>query len=294
MKAEINNFISYLHDVKDTSENTEVSYRRDLNKMTDYFKEQGIFDITKVNSTNLNSYMIHLEKEGKAPSTISRNIASIKAFFNYLFQVGEIKKEPTDLLRPPKVVKKLPEILTVEEVDSLLNQPKGKTSKDCRDKAMLELLYATGIRVTELIHLKVTDVNMQLSYITCHDSCSERVIPFGREAKHALSKYMYEARDSMLKNSDNDSLFVNCLGKPMSRQGFWKLIKFYGAKAGIKADITPHSLRHSFAAHLVENGADLKAVQEMMGHSDISTTQVYANISNKRIRDVYTKAHPRG
>lgn len=293
MKKEINKFISHLHDVKRTSENTEVSYRRDLYKMFSFFEKQDILDLDKINSTNLNSYMLYLEKEGKAPSTISRNIASIKAFFHYLHQEGIINKEPTDLLKPPKITKKPPEILSIIEIDSLLSQPSGKTLKDYRDKAMLELLYATGIRVTELINLRLKDVNMQLSYITCDDANNERIIPFGSEAKSALSKYINDVRKVMISNPDNDILFSNCSGNPMSRQGFWKLIKYYGNKAGIESEITPHTLRHSFAAHLVANGADLKSVQEMMGHSDISTTQVYANINSKRIRDVYAKAHPR-
>lgn len=293
MKKEITKFISYLHDVKKTSENTEISYKRDLFKMADFLERQNVFEINKVNSTSLNSYMLYLEKEGKAPSTISRNIASIKAFFHYLLQEGLIPKEPTGLLKPPKIMKKPPEILSIRDIDSLLSQPSGKTMKDYRDKAMLELLYATGIRVTELIKLKVCDVNMQLGCITCHDGNNERVIPFGSEAKQALTKYINDIRKLMVTNPRNDILFSNCSGNPMSRQGFWKLIKYYGNKAGIDADITPHTLRHSFAAHLVANGADLKAVQEMMGHSDISTTQIYANMSNKRIRDVYAKAHPR-
>ena len=294
MRVEIDKFISHLHEVKKTSENTRVSYKRDLYKMSDFFQRQGIIEVEKINSTNLNSYMLHLEKEGRAPSTISRNIASIRAFFRYLFQKGKINIEPTDLLKAPKVTKKLPEILTVDEVDSLLRQPSGKNHKELRDKAMLELLYATGIRVTELISLKITDVNLQLNYITCCDKNSERTIPFGRESKIALSKFIRDVRDKMILSNGSDILFPNCSGKPMSRQGFWKIIKSYGNKAGIKSDITPHTLRHSFAAHLVGNGADLKSVQEMMGHADISATQVYANMSNKRIRDVYVRAHPRG
>ena len=175
-----------------------------------------------------------------------------------------------------------------------MEQPKGNTPKEIRDKAMLELLYATGIRVSELISLNVSDVNMQMGYIICHDASKERVIPFGHEAKNALNKYFEESRDTMLEDKGSDILFVNCSGEPMSRQGFWKLIKYYAKKAGIEADITPHTLRHSFAAHLVENGADLRSVQEMLGHSDISTTQIYATMNHSRIRDVYSKAHPRG
>ena len=185
------------------------------------------------------------------------------------------------------------EILSTDEVVRLLEQPSGDTPKEIRDKAMLELLYATGIRVTELITLKLSDVNLQMGYIVCKDSGKERVIPFGNEAKSALIRYLEGTRASMISDADSEYLFANCSGQPMSRQGFWKLIKYYAKKAGIVADITPHTLRHSFAAHLVENGADLRSVQEMLGHSDISTTQIYVNMNRNRLREVYAKAHPR-
>ena len=188
----------------------------------------------------------------------------------------------------------MPEILTTEEVVRLLEQPSGDSPKEIRDKAMLELLYATGIRVTELITLRISEVNLSMSFIVCKDAHKERAIPFGMAAKNALIKYMTEAREQMVEDKSSDILFANCSGSPMSRQGFWKLIKYYSKKAGITADITPHTLRHSFAAHLVENGADLRSVQEMLGHSDISTTQIYANMNHNRIREVYAKAHPRG
>ena len=182
----------------------------------------------------------------------------------------------------------------MDEVVALLDQANGDSPKEIRDKAMLELLYATGIRVTELITLKIADVNLQMSFILCRDAHKERIIPFGSQARIALTRYLEKTRAQMLEDQTSDVLFVNCSGKPMSRQGFWKLIKFYAQKAGITADITPHTLRHSFAAHLVENGADLRSVQEMLGHSDISTTQIYANMNHNRIREVYAKAHPRG
>ena len=197
-------------------------------------------------------------------------------------------------LKAPKIEKKMPEILTTDEVNRLLDQPKGNTPKDIRDRAMLELLYATGIRVSELIGLKVSDVNLQIGYIICRDARKERVVPFGAPAKRALSDYIRSARDLMLADQTSDVLFTNCSGQPMSRQGFWKLVKYYARKAGITADITPHTLRHSFAAHLVENGADLRSVQEMLGHSDISTTQIYANMSQNKLREVYAKNFPRG
>lgn len=294
MKTEIDNFISYLKGEKKKSENTVISYKRDLYKMADFFVASGADVLNSGTTTMVNSYILSLEKNGSAPSTISRNIASIKSFLHYLSQEGKIGKEPVGLIKPPKVVKQLPGILSVENVDLLLSQPSGKSLKERRDKAMLELLYATGIRVSELISLKVADVNMQLGYISCNESSDKRIVPFGRTAKQALNNYLNDVRNIMVKDPDIDYLFVNCAGKPMSRQGFWKLIKHYGQIAGIEEDITPHILRHSFAAHLVSNGADLKAVQEMMGHSDISTTQVYMNLVNNKIRDVYVKAHPRG
>lgn len=293
MEQEINSFIIYLHNVKRTSENTEVSYRRDLLKVQHFMENQGIGDVQKISATNLNSYVLYLEKNHFSAATISRNIASLKAFYHYMFKEGMVDEDISEKLKAPKIEKKIPEILTMKEVVRLLEQPCGSTLKEIRDKAMLELLYATGIRVTELISLKLSDVNLQLGFIICRDAAKERVIPFGNEARSALVNYLENARNHMLNDSDSEYLFVNCSGLPMSRQGFWKLIKLYAKKAGIDEDITPHTLRHSFAAHLVENGADLRSVQEMLGHSDISTTQIYAAMSHNKIREVYTKAHPR-
>lgn len=293
MDTEINAFIVYLHNVKKTSENTELSYRRDLMKVKSYMEEQGIEDVKKITATNLNSYILYLEKSKFSAATISRNIASLKAFYHYMYKEGLVFEDAAEALHAPKIEKKMPEILSTEEVVRLLEQPSGDSPKEIRDKAMLELLYATGIRVTELINLKVDDVNLQMGYLMCRDGGRERVIPFGNEAKSALLRYLEGTRASMISDPASVYLFANCSGQPMSRQGFWKLIKFYAKKAGIVADITPHTLRHSFAAHLVENGADLRSVQEMLGHSDISTTQIYANMNHSRIREVYAKAHPR-
>lgn len=294
MEREIQAFISYLHNIKKTSANTEASYRRDLNKLCAYFKEQGIEEVSEITATSLNSYVLGLEKQKFAPATVSRNIASIKAFFHYLYREKLVEEDVAESLKAPRIEKKMPGILTMEEVVRLLEQPSGDNPKEIRDKAMLELLYATGIRVTELITLKITDVNMHLGYIICHDRTKERVIPFGSKAKEALQAYFRFSRDHMLRDPEEQVLFVNCSGKPMSRQGFWKLVKYYAQKAGIVSEITPHTLRHSFAAHLVKNGADLRSVQEMLGHSDISTTQIYANVNHSHIREVYAKTHPRG
>lgn len=293
MEKEIKAFILYLHNVKRTSENTEQSYQRDLMKVCRYLEEQGLNDIRKVTETNLNSYVLYLEKNQFSAATISRNIASLKAFFHYLFREGLVVEDVAERLKAPRIEKKLPAILSMEKVVKLLNQPCGDSHKEIRDKAMMELLYATGIRVTELITLKTEDINLQMGYIICREGGRERVIPFGNEAKSALLRYMEGTRSVMIHNPESVYLFANCSGQPMSRQGFWKLIKHYAKKAGITEDITPHTLRHSFAAHLVENGADLRSVQEMLGHSDISSTQMYVNLKHSKIREVYAKAHPR-
>ena len=213
--------------------------------------------------------------------------------FQYLYQENRIERDPSLELKPPKVEKRMPEILTVDEVDRLLKQPDLNTPKGIRDSAMLELLYATGMRVSELLHLNLEDMNLQLGYVVCHDEEKERVIPVGNVCRNAMEKYLKEARGTFVKENETESLFTNCSGKSMSRQGFWKVLKHYAQTAGIEKDITPHTLRHSFAAHLIQNGADLKSVQEMLGHSDISTTQMYLNMNVYKIRDVYTKAHPR-
>lgn len=294
MKQEIQNFIQYLHTEKSTSQNTEVSYERDLRKMSQYLGEQGIDSATAVTATSLNSYVLYLEKEGRKPATISRSIASMKAFFHYLQREHLIEKDPSEQLKAPKIEKKMPMILSPEEISLLLEQPAGNSPKELRDKAMLELLYATGIRVSELISLKLSDVNLQMEYLNCADAHKERIIPFGNVARDALKKYLADGRPKLIEDESEDWLFTNCSGQAMSRQGFWKLIKFYGNKAGIKSEITPHTLRHSFAAHLVGNGADLKSVQEMLGYSDISATQIYMQMSQGKLRDVYMKAHPRG
>ena len=294
MEKEIKAFITYLHNVKGTSTNTEMSYKRDLEKVQHFMESRGIHETSDVSKQDLQDYVKYLQDNKFAAATVSRNIASLKAFYHYMVQEGIIAEDISDALKAPKIEKKIPEIMSPDEVVRLLEQPSGSSSKEIRDKAMLELLYATGIRVTELITLKVSDVNMPMSFILCRDRNKERIIPFGAEAKNALTRYLDGTRDEMLENKASDVLFANCSGQPMSRQGFWKLIKYYAKKADIKADITPHTLRHSFAAHLVENGADLRSVQEMLGHSDISTTQIYANMNHNHIREVYAKAHPRG
>lgn len=294
MEDVIQKFIRYLHKTKKASNNTEVSYERDLKKLQRYMEEeQHVKEWSEVTVTNLNSYMLYLEREKFAASTISRNVASVRAFYQYMYKKGIVHADISGELKPPRIEKKMPDILTVQEVDLLLKQPNAESPKGMRDKAMLELLYATGIRVSELIHLKHEDVNMKMSYIRCTERSKERIIPFGNTAKQSMAVYLENGRKELTKDKDCDELFVNCSGKAMSRQGFWKVLKSYAKEAGIDVDITPQTLRHSFATHLIQNGADLKSVQEMLGHADISTTQVYLNMSINKMREVYTKAHPR-
>ncbi len=294
MENAIQEFIDYLHTNKQTSQNTEISYRRDLRKLASYLEDHGIGAFQDVTRTNLDAYILYMEKKDFASSTISRNVASVRALYQYLFREHVIEDNPAERLKPPRVEKKAPEILTVEEMDRLLSQPDLGMPKGVRDKAMLELLYATGMRVSELIHLQVEDVNLDMGYITCQESGKERIIPINHASRQALEHYMKEARRELVRDSGAVTLFTNCSGYAMSRQGFWKMLKGYARKAGISREITPHTLRHSFAAHLLQNGADIKSVQEMLGHSDISTTQVYLQLNNsKKIRDVYMKAHPR-
>ena len=294
MEEIIKQFLKKLNKQKSISKNTEDSYRRDLTKMFEYMKVSSKTALAKVKQKDIEKYIKHLNKLGRKPATISRNIASAKAFFGYCVSEGMVKTNPAANLKAPKIEKAVPEILSVKEIDALLKQPSKNTPKELRDKSMLELLYATGMRVSELIQLKLDDVNIKLEYIVCHNRKQNRIIPFGTAAKNALSKYLDDGRDELLgDNKDSDILFPNCSGKQMSRQGFWKLIKSYGKKAGIGSDLTPHTLRHSFAAHLVENGADLKSIQTMLGHSDISSTQVYMQFQDDSIKNIYQKAHPR-
>lgn len=294
MELELPPFIDYLKETKNASASTVSSYQRDLRKLESYLGEHGVECVENVTATNLNSYILYLEKQGLSTATVSRNVASMKAFFHYACKSHQLVSDPTEQVRAPHIEKKLPEILSMEETIRLLEQPSGDTPKQIRDRAMLELLYATGMRVSELISLKTTDLNLMMNYVICRDEEKERVIPFGNNAKQALERYLLNGREALLHGQESGFLFVNCSGHSMSRQGFWKLIKQYAARAGIKADITPHTLRHSFAAHLVQNGADLRSVQQMMGHSDIATTQMYVNLNLQRMQRVYSEAHPRG
>ncbi len=293
MEEAIQSFIEYLHKNKQTSQNTEVSYQRDLRKLASFLRERGVKAFEEATQTSLDAFVLHMEKNNFASSTISRNVASVRALYQYLFRERRIEDNPAEGLRPPRVEKKVPEILTVKEVDTLLRQPDLETPKGMRDKAMLELLYATGMRVSELIHLQMEDVNLNMGYIVCQEGGKERIIPINHASRRALKRYFGKSRELLVRDTGTTNLFTNCSGHAMSRQGFWKMLKGYAKAAGISGDITPHTIRHSLAVHLLQNGADIKSVQEMLGHSDISTTQAYLHLNAHKLRDVYMNAHPR-
>lgn len=289
----VDEYTSFMTNVRHKSENTVESYGRDIKQYITYLNNTGITDLTSATKTTVLSYLLALQKQGRAASTVSRTLASLRSFYIFMIQRGNAKTDPTSNLEAPHVEKKPPQIMTSAEVELLLEQPVCTDNKGIRDKAMLELLYATGIRVSELINLNVNDVNLQMSFVRCSTGRRERIVPMGNKAYEALTAYMANVRNVMIKSPEEEALFVNCSGVRLSRQGFWKIIKHYQSSAGIEKDITPHTLRHSFAAHLLENGADLRAIQVMMGHADISSTQVYSNLMNSHIKDVYEKAHPR-
>ena len=286
-------FEQYLTDVKKASANTLASYMRDVRQLSDYVAAHDLPGLDSLDDEELAAYIAWLRHNGKSPATVSRCIASLKSFYSLLLTQGVVDHNPAAGLVPEKSVQKLPQILTSKEVELLLEQPECTDMKGYRDRAMLELLYATGIRVSELISLDVSDVNIPAGFIRCRSKDKERMIPLYPAAIKALSEYVEFIRPQMIASPDEQSLFVNISGERMSRQGFWKIIKTYQKKAGIEKDITPHTLRHSFAAHLLENGADLRSIQEMLGHADISSTQVYSHIVKKQLKDVYNKAHPR-
>ena len=293
MNTYVKEYTSFMTDIRHKSLNTVESYKRDVTQYISYLDGTGVTDISSTTKTTVLSYLLYLQKEGRASSTVSRTLASLRSYYLFMMQNGVVKSNPTSNLEAPHVEKKIPKILSGEEVELLLEQPKNCDNKGIRDKAMLELLYATGIRVSELINLDVSDVNVPMSFVRCKGGKKERIIPMGHQAKDALENYINNVRKYMVKDENETALFVNCSGARLSRQGFWKLIKYYQHIAGIETDITPHTLRHSFAAHLLENGADLHSIQEMMGHADISSTQVYSRMMNSKIKDVYAKSHPR-
>ena len=283
----------YLRDVKKSSKNTLSSYLRDVRQLGAYLDGHTTASLEDAGEEDLCGYIEHLRSDGKSIATVSRAIASLKNLYQYMVANGYAGDNPTGKLVPDKTTQKLPQILTSKEVELLLAQPECVDMKGYRDRAMLELLYATGIRVSELISLNITDVNLSAGVLRCQSREKTRVIPLYPAAVRALTEYINFIRPQMIAAPDEQSLFVNIGGERMSRQGFWKIIKSYQQKAGIEKTITPHTLRHSFAAHLLENGADLHAIQEMLGHADISSTQVYSHLVKKQLKDVYNKAHPR-
>lgn len=294
MEILIDHFMQFLSVEKGLAANTLESYQRDLFAYTDFLKNQGVSEIGASNRSHIVSYLVTLQKKGRATATLSRNLASIRAFYQFLVRDRHLEHDPSVHLETPKIEKRLPKVLSLEEVETLLEGPDLGQPSGLRDKAMLELLYATGIRVSELVQLNMGDINLEMGFLKCMGKGSkERMIPLGKMAISVIQLYIETARLRLLKAGGGTALFVNHLGKRMTRQGFWKIIKKYALQSGITADITPHTLRHSFATHLLENGADLRSVQEMLGHADISTTQIYTHVTRSRIKDVYAKTHPR-
>lgn len=289
----IADYRTWLQEEKHASDNTLSSYLRDIKQFKTWLLGAGSPDLRRVKKDTINEYMLYLSGAGKSPATITRCTASLKSFYAYMLGRGAVKTNPAKNIAALKVERKCPEILTSKEVELFLEQPKCVDEKGYRDHAMLELLYATGIRVSELIGLDVGDVNLAGGFIRCRSKTRERIIPLYRTAIKALRDYTTDIRPRIISGPDEQALFVNMNGGRMSRQGFWKIIKYYQEKAEISKDITPHTLRHSFAVHLLENGADLRSIQEMLGHADISSTQIYAHIIKKHLKDVYQKAHPR-
>lgn len=292
MDKQIKLFLEFLQKDKKLSDNTLQSYKRDITQYHDYLSKNKM-NYAKVTNEDIKNYLSELKDEGKKTSTISRNLATIRSFYQYLVRIGKIKEDPTENIQSPKIEKRVPSVLSTEEVELLLDQPKDIDLKGTRDKAMLEFAYATGMKVTEIIDLNIDDVDFNNSTVTCHSGKKERTIPLGSLAEKALKEYTEQARPILIKNEKNKSLFVNMNGSRLTRQGFWKIVKYYKEKAHINKEITPHVLRHSFAAHLLQNGADLKSIQAMLGHSDISSTQVYAQFETNELQDIYKKAHPR-
>lgn len=288
----LDQYCGYLKTEKHVSANTVSSYMRDLTQYQQWLQQKRS-DLKRAKNSMLQEYLAGLEQLGKSQATMSRFMASAKSFYSYMCTKGYIKTNPTSALKAKKVQRKYPEILTNKGVELFLEQPKCVDEKGFRDHAMLELLYATGIRVSELISLDVDDLNLPAGLVVCRSKGKERSIPLYPGAVKALQDYVTHIRERIVSSDEEKALFVNMNGERMTRQGFWKIIKYYQEKAEIKKDITPHMLRHSFAAHLLENGADLHSIQEMLGHADISSTQIYTHIVKKQLKDVYQKAHPR-
>ena len=292
MEKQVKLFLEFLQNDKKASDNTLQSYRRDIVYYSKYLENNNL-NYAKIKEEDIKEYLEHLQSIGKKPSTISRCLASIRSFYQFLVRNKKVKADPTAHIQSPKIEKRTPSVLTAKEVELLLDQPKDIDLKGTRDKAMLEFAYATGMRVTEIISLDVKDVKLDEGYVVCHSGSKQRNIPLGTLSLKALKEYIEEARPVLIRDEKVEALFVNVNGQRLTRQGFWKIVKYYKEQAHITKDITPHVLRHSFATHLLQNGADLKAIQTMLGHSDISSTQVYMQFQDSGLKNIYKKAHPR-
>ena len=292
MEEQLNLFFGFLENDKKVSNNTLQSYKRDLKQFEKYIEEHGE-EYSKITDEDIKTYIKYMQEIGKKPSTISRGIASIRSFYQYETKNKKVEEDPTEGIQSPKIEKRVPNVLTSKEVALLLEQPKNVDLKGTRDKAMLEFAYATGMRVTEIISLNIDDINLEQGYATCKNGKKERTVPIGNMSLKALKDYIENARNIMIKDENEKALFVNVNGQRLTRQGFWKIIKYYKEQAHIEKDITPHVLRHSFATHLLQNGADLKSIQTMLGHSDILSTQIYMQFQDETLKNIYKKAHPR-
>lgn len=294
MKTDIEQFLNYLSVERGLSKNTLASYARDLNKFTTYLEERNIHSFKDVKKSHIIDFMLFQKDRGLSPNSIARGLTAMKVFFRFLAREGFLETDIASIIETPKLWKHLPETLSLDEVDTLLNTPNIRDRIGIRDKACLELMYATGLRVSEIVSLNLQDVNFDLGIVRCiGKGAKERIVPFGKMAKTAIKRYIDRARPKFMKSGSEGGLFLTRLGRKMSRQMLWKIIKGYAKKARIEKDIKPHTLRHSFATHLLEGGADLRVVQEMLGHSDISTTQVYTHINKERLKSIHRKFHPR-
>ena len=289
---ELTGYEAWLKESRCAAENTCASYKRDVRQFLCWLDEVQC-TLEQASEADLWLYVTHLEKQGKSGATIVRSVAALKSFYTYMVGTRRVNENPAREVHVGRIARKIPDILTCQEVDLFLSQPNPADEKGGRDKAMLEVLYATGIRVSELIALDVKDVNLSAGFLRCAGRQKERMIPLYPTAVQALEHYLSAVRPSLLSEAGSAALFVNLNGERMTRQGFWKIVKHYQEKAGIEREITPHTLRHSFAVHLLENGADIKVIQEMMGHADISSTQLYVRVLNQKTKEVYMKAHPR-
>lgn len=292
MKQYLHDYTTYLEDEKRLSRNTIESYRADIAGFIAYAEDKGLTHPHEVNRTTLGLYMGKLKQQGRAASSLLRSTASLHSFFQYLVRQSVISQDPTQLIDRPKPERKDPKALSIEQVDKLLSAPDSGTPIGARDKAMLELLYASGIKVSELVNLNTHDINIEMRFLRCAAGGKERVLPITPIAARSMADYFPIMREQLVKDSTEEALFLNPLGTRLTRQGFWKIIKKYGKQAGIEEEITPHTLRHSFAIHLLQSGADLRSVQEMLGHSTLSTTSMYQP-AKKSMKEVYDHHHPR-